>query len=44
VNKVEKGNLLKEIGDMSCGLFGGDKPLFNRFTPSNALAQNHPQR
>jgi hypothetical protein len=44
VNKVEKGNLLKEIGDMSCGLFGGDKPLFNRFTPSNALPQNHPQR
>ena len=44
MNKVEKGNLLKEIGNVSCGLFSGDKPLFNRFTPSNALPQSHPQR
>ena len=44
MNKVENGDLLKEIGDVSCGLFSGDKPLFNRFTSSNALAQSHPQR
>jgi hypothetical protein len=44
VDKVEKGNLLKEIGDVSCELFGGDKHVLNRLAPSNALPQSHPQR
>ena len=44
VSKVEKANLMREIGDVGCDLFAVVVSRFNSFRPKVTSLHIHPQR